>query len=90
MARGGIVDESDIVEALNQGICGGYAADVYVQEPPTNSDLIEHPKVICLPHLGASTLEAQERVAIEVADNIVTFNDGRGLFGNINGNLNGA
>ncbi|CAD5214943.1 unnamed protein product [Bursaphelenchus xylophilus] len=90
VARGGIVNEEEIVEALNEGICGGFAVDVYTEEPPTNRALIDHPKVSCLPHLGASTIEAQERVAVEVAENIVALNEGRGLFGALNGHCLGA
>ncbi|CAD5210151.1 unnamed protein product [Bursaphelenchus okinawaensis] len=85
VARGGIVNEEEIVVALNEGSCGGFAVDVYVQEPPTYRELIDHPKVVCLPHLGASTIEAQERVAVEVAENIVALNEGKGLFGALNG-----
>lgn len=52
-----------------------------VKEPPKDRSLIDHPKVICTPHLGASTIEAQERVAREIAENIVALNAGTGLYG---------
>ena len=73
-ARGGIVDEAAIVEALNSGKVAGAAFDVFVEEPtPANHPLVTHPKVICTPHLGASTEEAQEKVAVEVAEQIVAY-----------------
>jgi D-3-phosphoglycerate dehydrogenase len=73
-ARGGIVDETALVAALDSGHLGGAAFDVFVEEPtPAGSPLVGHPKVICTPHLGASTDEAQEKVAIEVAEQFVAF-----------------
>jgi D-3-phosphoglycerate dehydrogenase len=73
-ARGGIVDEEALIQALNEGKVGGAALDVFSQEPtPKDSPLVAHPKVICTPHLGASTDEAQEKVAIEVAEQLTAF-----------------
>ncbi|HEU5059444.1 MAG TPA: phosphoglycerate dehydrogenase [Kofleriaceae bacterium] len=73
-ARGGIVDEAALVAALDAGHLAGAAFDVFVEEPtPPGSPLVGHPKVICTPHLGASTDEAQEKVAIEVAEQFVAF-----------------
>src|SRR5206468_4149769 len=73
-ARGGIVDEEALVAALEAGRLGGAALDVFVEEPPpAGSKLIAHPRLICTPHLGASTEEAQEKVAIEVAEQLVAF-----------------
>jgi D-3-phosphoglycerate dehydrogenase len=73
-ARGGIVDEGALLAALDSGHLGGAALDVFVEEPtPAGSPLVGHPKVICTPHLGASTDEAQEKVAIEVAEQFVAF-----------------
>lgn len=73
-ARGGIVNESDLFEALNTGKVSGAALDVYESEPPDfNNPLLRHPKVICTPHLGASTEEAQEMVAIQIAEQIVDY-----------------
>ena len=68
-ARGGIIEESALLEALNSGKVGGAALDVYTTEPPTEDlkELLEHPKVVCTPHLGASTEEAQINVARDVA-----------------------
>ncbi|MFN3694775.1 MAG: phosphoglycerate dehydrogenase [Ignavibacterium sp.] len=73
-ARGGIVNESDLLESLNSGKVSGAALDVYETEPPDFSNpLLKHPKVICTPHLGASTEEAQEMVAIQIAEQIVDY-----------------
>lgn len=73
-ARGGVVDEAALLAALESGHIGGAALDVFVEEPPpAGSPLVAHPRVICTPHLGASTEEAQEKVAIEVAEQIVAF-----------------
>ncbi len=71
-ARGGIVNEEDLVAALNSGKVSAAALDVYVTEPPEfTGALIQHPKVVATPHLGASTDEAQEKVAIQIAEQIV-------------------
>jgi len=66
-ARGGIIDEAALVEAIKSGHVAGAAVDVYNEEPPLNRELIELPQVVCTPHLGASTEEAQVNVAIDVA-----------------------
>lgn len=76
VARGGIINESDLLEALRSGQCGGAALDVFEQEPPTNPitlELIQHPNVIATPHLGASTAEAQVRVAVEISEQIIAL-----------------
>uniref|UniRef100_A0A914WNM1 D-3-phosphoglycerate dehydrogenase n=1 Tax=Plectus sambesii TaxID=2011161 RepID=A0A914WNM1_9BILA len=85
VARGGIIEETDLLAALNDSHCAGAAFDVYIEEPPKDRSLIDHPKVICTPHLGASTNEAQQRVAREIAENIVALNAGVGLYGALNG-----
>ncbi|HEV8342178.1 MAG TPA: phosphoglycerate dehydrogenase [Candidatus Binatia bacterium] len=73
-ARGGIVDENDLAEALRQGKVAGAALDVYVEEPPPkNHPLFKMDQVITTPHLGASTDEAQINVAIAVAEQMVDF-----------------
>lgn len=72
-ARGGIVNEKDLYDALESGKVGGAALDVFEKEPPENNPLVGHPKVVCTPHLGASTQEAQENVAIAVAEQIVDY-----------------
>lgn len=85
MARGGIVDEGALLDALISDRCRGAALDVFVQEPPkegtTTWQLIQHPRVICTPHLGASTVEAQERVAREIAEQLIDLVEGRQAFG---------
>ncbi|MCX6155616.1 MAG: D-2-hydroxyacid dehydrogenase [Candidatus Kapabacteria bacterium] len=72
-ARGGVVSESDLLNALNNGTVGGAAMDVFLNEPPTDaqSALINHPKVSVTPHIGASTVEAQDRVGEEIANKVV-------------------
>ncbi|MEW6776247.1 MAG: phosphoglycerate dehydrogenase [Bdellovibrionota bacterium] len=76
-ARGGIVDEAALLEALDSGKVAGAALDVFVEEPPTpgstSEKLVKHPKVICTPHLGAATAEAQLNVAIQVAEQAVDY-----------------
>lgn len=73
-ARGGIVNEADLFEALKSGQVGAAALDVYeVEPPPANFPLRDLPQVIMTPHLGASTAEAQENVGIEVAEAIIDF-----------------
>lgn len=75
VARGGIVDEEALLDALTSGKCQGAALDVFVSEPPVEGSvswrLVRHPRVICTPHLGASTVEAQERVAREIAEQLI-------------------
>ncbi len=70
VARGGLVDEADLEAALDGGQLAGAALDVYEQEPPEKLSLIQHPKVVTTPHLGASTQEAQEKAGISVARSV--------------------
>ncbi|MBN2418671.1 MAG: phosphoglycerate dehydrogenase [Deltaproteobacteria bacterium] len=72
-ARGGIINENDLYEALKSGYLAGAAVDVFEKEPPGMIPLMELPNFICTPHLGASTFEAQENVARDVAEQIVDF-----------------
>ncbi|KPA08832.1 3-phosphoglycerate dehydrogenase [Candidatus Magnetomorum sp. HK-1] len=72
-ARGGIVNESDLYDALKSGKVAGAALDVFETEPPGKTPLIEMENVICTPHLGASTKEAQYNVAADVADQIIDY-----------------
>jgi D-3-phosphoglycerate dehydrogenase len=70
-ARGGIVDEAALLRGLDSGRVGGAAMDVFVKEPPSSDDpLVLHDQVICTPHLGASTEQAQVNVAIAVAEQV--------------------
>jgi D-3-phosphoglycerate dehydrogenase len=72
-ARGGIVDENAVLAALTSGHLAGAALDVFAKEPPEPSPLFQHENLIATPHLGASTREAQEKVAIEMAEVFVGF-----------------
>ena len=84
-ARGGIVDESALVRALEAGKIAGVALDVFETEPPPpNHPLVAHPNVVCTPHLGASTEEAQAKVAIEVAEQMVAYVERREIRNAIN------
>lgn len=84
VARGGIIDEAALLRALESGQCGGAGLDVFLEEPPTDFTLCQHPNVICTPHLGANTKEAQTRVALEIAQQMVDMIQGRPLVGVIN------
>ena len=64
-ARGGVVCENDLLDALNSGKVAGAGIDVFEEEPTKNEALVNHPKVSATPHIGASTLEAQERIGDE-------------------------
>ncbi len=72
-ARGGIIDEAALYDALTSGKVAGAALDVYAEEPPTDWRLAKLPNVICSPHIGAATHEAQGRVGAEVADKLIDF-----------------
>ncbi|MEC8555596.1 MAG: phosphoglycerate dehydrogenase [Planctomycetota bacterium] len=72
-ARGGIYDEEALVEGLNNGQIGGVALDVFAGEPCTDSPLFGMPGVVCTPHLGASTEEAQTQVAVEGIELLFNF-----------------
>ena len=70
-ARGGVIDEIDLIEALNNGTVAGIALDVYENEPNPKKELISHPKIACTPHIGAATNEAQDRIGEELAQLII-------------------
>ncbi len=72
-ARGGIYNEEALIEGLKSGKLGGVALDVYADEPCTDSPLFKMPGVLCTPHLGASTEEAQTQVAVEAVELLVKF-----------------
>ena len=72
-ARGGIYDEAALVEGIESGHLGGVALDVYENEPCTDSPLFALPRVLCTPHLGASTEEAQISVAVEAVELLVNY-----------------
>jgi D-3-phosphoglycerate dehydrogenase / 2-oxoglutarate reductase len=72
-ARGGIIDEAALYEALTNGKVAGAAMDVYNEEPPTDWKLAKLENVVCSPHIGATTREAQGRVGAEVAEKLIEF-----------------
>ena len=72
-ARGGLVDEAALYEALKRGHVAGAAFDVFVIEPATENPLFNLPNVVCTPHLGASTSEAQENVALQIAEQMSDY-----------------
>ena len=72
-ARGGLIDEKALKEALEAGQVAGAALDVFENEPAKDNPLFDMPNVICTPHLGASTTEAQENVALQVAEQISAY-----------------
>ncbi|KAK9697096.1 hypothetical protein RND81_08G014900 [Saponaria officinalis] len=72
VARGGVIDEDALVRALDSGVVAQAALDVFAEEPPAkDSKLVQHERVTVTPHLGASTKEAQEGVAIEIAEAVI-------------------
>ena len=72
-ARGGIVDEKALLDALNSGKVGGAGLDVFENEPTPMKELLQHPNVSVTPHIGASTIEAQANIGLELADKIIAF-----------------
>jgi D-3-phosphoglycerate dehydrogenase len=72
-ARGGLVDEAALKDALDEGRLAGAAFDVFAEEPARTNPLFGHPRVVATPHLGASTREAQENVAIQIAEQMSDY-----------------
>ncbi|MBU4319261.1 MAG: phosphoglycerate dehydrogenase [Proteobacteria bacterium] len=72
-ARGGIINEDDLYDAMKSGKVAGAALDVFATEPPGKIKLLELDNLVCTPHLGASTLEAQTNVAVQVAGQIIDY-----------------
>jgi D-3-phosphoglycerate dehydrogenase len=77
VARGGIVDETALYEALKGGVIGGAALDVFAEEPTTESPIFSLPNVVVTPHLGASTAEAQDRAGITAAEQVAAALKGK-------------
>jgi len=78
-ARGGVIDEVALLDALNSGKVSGAALDVFEVEPPTHYALAAHPRVVATPHIGAQTKEAQVRAAIDISQEIINALDGKPL-----------
>jgi D-3-phosphoglycerate dehydrogenase len=70
-ARGGVVNEAALLKALDSGQLSYAALDVFDNEPTPNQDVLSHPKLSLTPHIGAATLEAQDRIGVELADQIM-------------------
>jgi len=70
-ARGGVIDEQDLIAALNSGKVSHACLDVFENEPTPAQSILDHPKISLTPHIGASTEEAQERIGIELAEKII-------------------
>jgi len=78
-ARGGIIDEPALLDALNSGKVAGAALDVFEKEPPGLTDLVAHPRLIATPHMGAQTAEAQSRAAEDIAHEVLAALRGESL-----------
>ncbi|UCE10558.1 MAG: D-2-hydroxyacid dehydrogenase [Candidatus Thorarchaeota archaeon] len=70
-ARGGVVDEAALLDALNEGLIAGAGLDVFESEPPKDWELVRHPKLVATPHLASSTREAQSRVGDLTAEKVI-------------------
>ena len=70
-ARGGVINEDDLLDALNTGKVAGIALDVFENEPNPRKELLNHPRIACTPHIGAATGEAQDRIGTELASLII-------------------
>ena len=86
-ARGGIYKEEDLIKLIEEGYIEGIALDVYSSEPPTEElyELLKHPQIITTPHLGASTEEAQEKVAEQIAHQMADALEQKSFKGSLNG-----
>ena len=78
-ARGGVIDEAALLDAINSGKVAGAGLDVVSSEPPGLTDLVANPKVVVTPHVGAQTIEAQERAANDIAEEILAALDDKPL-----------
>ncbi|MBL7816403.1 MAG: D-2-hydroxyacid dehydrogenase [Saprospiraceae bacterium] len=72
-ARGGVIDEQALLDALESGQLGGAGLDAFKNEPNPRADLLNHPRISVSPHIGASTVEAQANIGLELADKIIAF-----------------
>ena len=78
-ARGGIIDETALLNALESGQIAGAALDVFGTEPPGLTALVSHPNVVATPHIGAQTKEAQERAAVDISEEVLAALKGEPL-----------
>jgi phosphoglycerate dehydrogenase-like enzyme len=78
-ARGGLIDETALLGALESGQVAGAALDVFAKEPPGLTALVSHPNVIATPHTGAQTVEAQRRAAEDIAKEVLAALEGKPL-----------
>jgi D-3-phosphoglycerate dehydrogenase len=78
-ARGGVIDETALLNALESGQIAGTALDVFTEEPPGLTALVAHPKVVATPHIGAQTAEAQVRAAVDIAAEVTAALQGEPL-----------
>lgn len=78
-ARGGVIDEAALLEALKSGKVAGAGLDVFATEPPGESELVNHPRVVCTPHVGGQTVEAQARAAFDISNEVLACLDGKPL-----------
>jgi D-3-phosphoglycerate dehydrogenase / 2-oxoglutarate reductase len=78
-ARGGIIDEPALLDALNRGKVAGAALDVFEKEPPGLTEIISHPRLIATPHIGAQTAEAQSRASEDIAHEVLSALHGESL-----------
>jgi D-3-phosphoglycerate dehydrogenase len=74
-SRGGTIHEGELIEALDNGVIAGACLDVFENEPRPNAALLKHSKIITTPHIGAATAEAQERIGLEIAENVKRIMD---------------
>lgn len=86
-ARGGIYTEEDLPQLIDEGYIAGAALDVYSNEPPSDElyEVLKHPNIVCTPHLGASTEEAQEKVAEQIAHQMADALEHKSFKGSLNG-----
>jgi D-3-phosphoglycerate dehydrogenase len=78
-ARGGVIEEKALLAALNSGKVASAGLDVFEVEPPGQTELVSHPRVICTPHIGAQTVEAQARAAADIAAEVLAALEGKPL-----------
>ncbi|MDY0957601.1 D-glycerate dehydrogenase [Sphingomonas sp. CFBP8993] len=72
-ARGSVIDEAALVDALDRGVIGGVGLDVYEREPQVHPGLLAHPRAVLLPHMGSATIEARTAMGLRAADNLAAF-----------------